>query len=376
MENCDTYSGCSLGSSHSICVADGNVYSFGSNAFGQLGFSENNVFSFKPHLITNIPKITVVSCGEQSTICIDEQGSMWSFGQNYYGQLGTGNLECQKTPQKIQNIPIARDVSCGYQHTLFIASVQDELWAVGNNSFGQLCNGKSFNISTPEKTKYSNISNISAGYYHSIFQNYNGELFGCGNNEYGQLGFGHFDAFQTNVQMLPNHPSNIIQFCCGSYHSLFLNNDGKVFSVGYNQEGELGLGNDTNQAILHQIPNIPPILFISCTRSSSYLLDCYGKLWSFGSNKFGQLGLGDVFPRNTPVATSLTNIQQISGGCCAFHALSKNSLNEVFSMGKNDYGQACSQNTLRIESPIKYSINFKIWGETHKTYIKAKSARK
>ena len=75
-----------------------------------------------------------------------------------------------------------------------------------------------------------NISKVSCGSYHTLFQKYNGEIFLA-----------------------------VIQFICGGHHSLFLDSEGNAYSVGNNCYGQLGLGHDKDQNILNQILNIPPI---------------------------------------------------------------------------------------------------------------------
>ena len=146
--------------------------------------------------------------------------------------------------------------------------------------------------------------------------------------------------------------------------SLFLDSEGNVFSVGYNDEGQLGLGHYTNQNVLNKIPNIPPIKIISCARSSSYLIDFEGNLWSFGDNYYGQLGLGDETHKNTPkIVNTLKDIQQLSKGCCGQHLLAKNSQNQIFATGNNDCGQLGTGDTQSVS--ITREINsqyFTIWG--------------
>ena len=78
-----------------------------------------------------------------------------------------------------------------------------------------------------------------------------GEIFSCGATYCGQLGLGHF-ALQTAPTT--NLPSNIVQFICGFHHSLFLDSDGNVFSVGDNFYGQLGRFNDRNIKLKNLLP--------------------------------------------------------------------------------------------------------------------------
>ena len=230
----------------------------------------------------------------------------------------------------------------------------------------------------PSTNIISNISKISAGYYHSLFQfnDNKGEIFACGYNLEGQCGLGHFDSIQITPSLILNLPSNIVQFVCGSHHNLFLDSEGNVFSVGDNAQGQLGLGHNTKQNVLNKIPNIPPIKIISCVNTSCYLIDFEGNLWSFGCNDAGQLGHGDKTHKNTPkIINTLKDIQQISYGCCGSHFFAKNSQDQIFAIGNNYYGQLGTGDTRT--TPIFKEINLQystIWREEF--YTRAKSARK
>ena len=387
---------CVIGEFHTITLSDdGVVHSFGSNYSGQLGLSldtedNNQSFAFLPTPVSNIPKISQIACAYYFTVCVDEDGFMWTFGistNKKIGQLGTGNTTNFNVPQKIQNVPPVVSVACGRDHILIITS-DDNLWSCGNNEYGQLCLGNQRDrfIGQFRQTSFSNISKISLGGNHSLFQNIEGEIYACGCNKSGELGLGLLNSPQITPTIIPNLPSNIIQFVCGHHHSLFLDSEGNVFSVGSNFYGQLGLGHMTNQNELNQIPNIPPIQKISCVSSSSYLLDFEGNLWSFGINGNGQLGHGDfdimsrndekINRRSPTKIESLKDIQQISYGPCGTHFFVKDSQNTIFAIGNNRSGQLGTKTDGKIlttpkEIDAKY---FTIWGEVLKS--KAKSARK
>ena len=93
---------------------------------------------------------------------------------------------------------------------------------IWKNSNGQLCLRDTEARSKPQKTLFSNISKISAGAGHSLFQNNKEEIFACGYNAQGACGLGHFNSPQISPSIIPNVPSNIVQFVCGFYNSLFL----------------------------------------------------------------------------------------------------------------------------------------------------------
>ena len=374
---------CVCSDEHTITLSnDGTVHSFGNNEYGTLGLGHNNHVSL-PTPIPNLPQINLISCGYKFTVCVDYEGFIWSFGVNGLGQLGTGNTTNYNVPQRIPNIPSVLSVSCGYSHTLIITN-DDNLWSFGCNSRGQLCHGDKKDRSIPQQTSFSNISKVSAGSCHSLFENNTGEIFACGFNEKGSCGLGHFDSPQITPSPILNLPSNIVQFVCGNSQTLFLDLEGNVYSVGGHDFGQLGLGDIganefgdiKKQNELNKIPNIPPIKVISCVNVSCYLIDFEGILWTFGYNYFGQLGHGNKTTINTPkIVNTLKDIQQISRGCIGYHFFAKNSQNQIFATGYNDYGQLGTGNTQSVSVPKEINSQYStIWRD--ELHNRAKSARK
>ena len=362
---------CSAGYQFSVFVSDdGIVHSFGSNECGQLGLGHQQAVTI-PTQVPTLPKIKLISSGAMFTVCLDYEGIMWKFG-DYYGSIGEANANF--LPRKIENVPHVTSISCGAYHLLFIT--QDEnLWSGGDNECGQLCRDAKENYSPHlQQTLFSNILQIFAGDYCSLFQNNNWEIYGCGNNEEGQLGLGHYNHPQLEVCLVKNQPPNITFFSCGYGHSLFLDTEGNVFSVGDNENGSLGLGHKENRNILEKISNIPPIQKISCINRSSYLLDYEGHIWSFGKNGQGILGHNDKLFRDAPSKMfSPNDIIQISFACSGNQFFAKDSNKKIFVCGKNllQLGGNTDALVSLTELPSEYST---IWGAEFKS--RAKSARK
>ena len=186
---------------------------------------------------------------------------------------------------------------------------------------------------------------------------------------------GHFNSPQITPSLIQNAPSNIVQFVCGGNHNLFLDSEGNVFSVGNNENGQLGLGHNRNQNVLNKIPKIPPIKIISCVYASCYLIDFEGNLWRFGHNNSGQLGHGDKTSVNVPkIINTLKYIQQVSYGNST-HFFAKNSQNQIFVTGFNNHGQLGTGDTQSLSIPREINSQYStIWRDEF--YTRAKSARK
>ena len=370
---------CCVGEEHTVCLSEeGIVHTFGSNKYYQRTEDPGVTFASLPHQVTSfhindqifpLPIIKEISCVAYFTMCLDYEGSLYSFGQNQHGELGSCNF-----PQKVTNIPPVKTISCGVFHTLVITEDND-LWSFGRNEYGQLCLGnKSFYIPSPQQTPFSNIVRISAG-NHSLFQNDKDEIYGCSTT------FKPLDSEETaqiNVLKYKNQPPYIIQFCSGYDHLLFLDSEGNVFSIGINQHGSLGLGDTKNRNSFEQIANIPPIRTISCVGHSSYLIDLDGNLWSFGFNNEYQLGFGDRIERTIPTKhTEIEEISQIASGCCGNHFLAQNYENQIFGVGINESGQLGTGDTsLRTTYQEINSEYFSMWGKSQSIKNRVKSARK
>ncbi|XP_021697448.1 probable E3 ubiquitin-protein ligase HERC4 isoform X1 [Aedes aegypti] len=172
-----------------------------------------------------------------------------------------------------------------------------------------------------------------------------------GNTVHGELGLGGIEDEQV---LLPRemdwcHSSSVQQAACGTSHTLLLTKDGKLFSCGNNDHGQLGHDTDC-------LPNKRPrtcrfkfisslenyiVTHVSCGTTHSLALTNWGQVFSWGSNSIGQLGHDtDLQTYTTPrmIKTIATKtVVQIASG--QFHSLALTNSGELFSWGANGYGQ-------------------------------------
>ena len=148
------------GSAQSLFLdSEGNVYSVGQNAFGQLGLGHNtnqNVLNKIP----NIPPIKVISCVKSSCCLIDFEGNLWTFGLNNHGQLGHGDKTYRNIPKIITIIKDIHQISYGsFGEHFFAKNSQNQIFATGNNNHGQLGTGDTQSVSIPQEinSQYSTI---------------------------------------------------------------------------------------------------------------------------------------------------------------------------------------------------------------------------
>ena len=145
--------------------------------------------------------------------------------------------------------------------------------------------------------------------YHSLILENDGTLWGCGQNNYGQLGLGDNNNRNIFTQVTTNDVKSVY---CGDSHTFILENDGTLWGCGRNNEGQLGLGDTANRNTFTQITtNANDIKEIYCGFYHTLILKNDNTLWGCGHNEYGQLGLGDTTNRTTftQVTTNINDIK-------------------------------------------------------------------
>ena len=130
---------------------EGNLWGWGHNSYGQLG---DGTIKGKesPVLIQEGTKFKTVSAGFSCTMAIDEDGNLWSWGWNKYGQLGDGTTEDRLVPVQIKEGTHFKTISVGNSNTIAIDE-DGNLWMWGNNKIGQLGDGTTEDKLVPVKIK-------------------------------------------------------------------------------------------------------------------------------------------------------------------------------------------------------------------------------
>ncbi len=242
----------SLGDQHGVVVYDnGTLYSWGSNERGQLG--DLSILSkIAPSQESSQSDAwndnkNSVSAGYSYTMAIKNDGTLWGWGANDYGQLGIKRLNEHRQPtQEDTNATDWSTVSSGASHTLALKT-DGTLWAWGNNGFGALGDGSTLNSRKPIHIKVGTaFKRISAGYNHSLAIDANGALWSWGDNENGQLGIGSTTNISTPQKV--GISNNWVTVSAGKNFSIGTQKDGSLWTWGYNRFNQLGI-EDTNDQV-------------------------------------------------------------------------------------------------------------------------------
>ncbi|KAM6141107.1 LOW QUALITY PROTEIN: RCC1 and BTB domain-containing protein 1 [Pterocles gutturalis] len=141
------------GSHHSMALSfDGDLYAWGYNNCGQVG-SGSTANQPTPRRISNCLQgkmVVGIACGQTSSMAVVNNGEVYGWGYNGNGQLGLGNNGNQLTPCRVaalQGVCIMQ-IACGYAHTLALTD-EGLLYAWGANTYGQLGTGNKGNQLSP-----------------------------------------------------------------------------------------------------------------------------------------------------------------------------------------------------------------------------------
>ena len=270
--------------SHALALKnDGTVWAWGGNDHGELG-NGTTAFSSTPVQVTDpndpsgyLSGVRAIAASGYHSQALKNDGTVWAWGANFYGQLGNGTTTNSSTPVQVSGLDGIEAIAAGAGESHSLALRNDgTVWAWGSNAVaarrrisGQLGREDITESSTPvEVGNLDGVEAIAAGYCHSLALKDDGTVWAWGLNLMGVLGTGTtYEHSSTPVQV--SEVGGIETIAAGDVHSLALKNDGTVWAWGGNRDGQLGNGTTADSSTPVQVSDLGGVKAIAAGQSHS-----------------------------------------------------------------------------------------------------------
>ncbi len=298
--------------------SEGNLWSWGNNASGQLGLGSVGGTHNTPEAISATVSFVQVSAGKAHVLALASDGSVWSWGANESGQLGLNDTTDRTQPTKVADlsaVPVTKVVAGG--SASFALTSEGKVYAWGSNQSCMLANSEldaSDILETP--TEIASLSSVRAA---DLFAGEatvgiiasDGSVWLWGENSKQQAGVsGSSEDIATPTQKSFSSTYIASSIAFGSLHTAFLLSDSSIVSFGLNKYGQFGTGqkasSDNNTSYKSNLATLPTGLAVASIAAGSNhaaLLTKGGEVYTWGRNDYGQLGQE---PDDTLSPTKLT----------------------------------------------------------------------
>ena len=261
--------------------------------------------------VTAATAIKKVVASAANTAAVDDEGNLYTAGDNLRGQLARTldfYVDEDSVLTKVSTSAKTIDVALGVDH-IVVLDENGEVWTAGCNQYGALGidenAGKYWygtQIETLRKVTVGDgsvkIRAVAAGQYHTILIDENGGVWTAGYNSDGQLGrsenvnSGTPNAVFKKAEGLDN--VKIVGASGGTAHTVLLDESGNVWTAGNNLHGQLGrqTAKNVDSKFEKVADGISGVKITAIAAGSRYtvLLDESGNVWTAGSNGYGELG--------------------------------------------------------------------------------------
>ncbi|KAH9257349.1 hypothetical protein BASA81_004506 [Batrachochytrium salamandrivorans] len=326
---------------HTIVLqSDGSVFGFGSDTYGQLGTNSTSQTVPHPVQMLGVSHSTWVSAAWYHS-CIVDSNKAKCVGSNANLQLGATTGTTSVLVQVSGLSTGVTKVFTGVQNSC--ALVQDGMvkcW--GFNGWGALGDGTHVDSLKPMQiAKYLKvkISDVSIGYAHICLLTLSGKVYCSGHNAYGQLGDGTNWEKSTFAQVIISANTVLVSVSLGEYHTCVVTVKGLVYCFGRNSYGQLGDGTKVDSNLPVLVYGLSQVKSVWASLYNTFALTKNGTALGFGYNIYGSLGNHGWGFEYSPVvfAQGVVGIQQISGGLWTTCVVTDNDLVEC--LGDNSNGQ-------------------------------------
>ena len=377
----------SAGYSHTCAVSPytqgAKVWCWGSNSHGELGTQNITDATSVAHIVYDeqgsaLQYISVLTSGMDYSCAVNNNGVAYCWG-GYPKSTRTDSFAAQNLSGFVNGLPSGTNfmtVAAGYFHACGIFE-NGSLYCWGSNRSGELGSGEDFISSKPAVVKEDSGSNITdahlfgAGEDHvCMAKTLNNEVWCWGDNTYGQVDHDNPLYYSTAVVTHDQNSStlqNVNEFALGAIHSCALGNDGKVRCWGGNDLGQTGSGvsdTEVNEFLVVQDDSgtdLTDVTDISAGPMHTCAVRNDGTVWCWGDGQYGQLGNGTTQNAIRAVEvlesgqTPFSNAAAVA--CGAGHTCALKNDGTVWCWGDNSNKQLGDGTDLSSYSPVQVTVS-------------------
>jgi alpha-tubulin suppressor-like RCC1 family protein len=303
--------------------SDGTAWAWGGNGFGELGDGTTDS-RLSPVQVTGLTGVTQVAGGCIHSLALRSDGTVWAWGGNRFGELGRGTVtDHEVTPAPVAGLAGVVKIAAGCEYSLAVRS-DGTVWAWGANPVGELGTGGTASSAVPvQVTGVSRVTAIAAGWNSAVAVVAGGaSVWTWGDNESGQLGDGTLVTRTTPVRVTQLGTTHIAGAAAGGggrigAFTAILGTDGSVWAWGADNTGQLGNARTDTPATrpVNTIRAGSGITQIAAGANHMVALKSDGTVLAWGDNSAGELGTGSTTPVTGPVqVTGLTSATQVAAG--------------------------------------------------------------
>ncbi|XP_052796353.1 E3 ubiquitin-protein ligase HERC2-like isoform X2 [Mya arenaria] len=226
---------------------DGEVFSWGNGDGGRLGHGDN-ISREEPTLVKALSgkQVVHISCGSTYSGAITAGGELFTWGRGNYGRLGLGGSEDQTVPNLVTALKGHRviDVACGSGDAQSLAVTDTgAVYSWGDGDYGKLGRGGSDGCKTPkviERLMGQDVIKVYCGAQFSMALTKSGSVFSWGKGDNFRLGHGTEEHVRLPKQIEYFGGQKIVDISVGSMHCLAVSEEGEVYGWGRSEHGQLG----------------------------------------------------------------------------------------------------------------------------------------
>ncbi len=348
----------SVASSHGHTVAlksDGTVWCLGDNTNGELG-NGTKTPSVTPVRAGMLTGIKAVAAGSGYSLALGSDGTIWGWGQNASGEIGASAPAAGAVvPMVAARIPGALSVAAGGNHSLAVGP-DGSLWAWGNNTLGQLGTGTMSSNPNRVPARVAGLTGVTAaaaGASHSVALDSHGGVWAWGWNTYGQLGRGNNDS--SSIPVPVSGIADVLSVAAGDSHTIAIQ-----------QTAEMGPPSIT--AVVNAASFLPGISAASWVAVYGNNFSPVSRMWRAGEIVDGILPTEvegvSVTIDGQPVAVEYVSPTQLN-----VQAPTTNALGTVQVQVKTAQGSASATADMRQFSPAFFTFDGKYAAAQHLNYI-------